>query len=171
LINPSFEYSAKLRFVKSWITRDNIAELIISNSGTPDRDFELISMDLDGNDLEIWEGVLTNFIAKVLVAEYNGRFDSDSEWVMKYDSSHIWKHDAYSGVSFRSLVSGLKTFGYTPVATSLNGTNLFFVADNLMPRFEDVPSNLGDLYNPARNFLFKTRYKVGRRLFDSIVGN
>jgi hypothetical protein len=171
LINPSFEYSAKLRFVKSWITRDNIAELIRSNSGTPDRDFELISIDLDGNDLEIWKEVLTNFTAKVLVAEYNGRLDSDSEWVMKYDSSHIWKHDAYFGVSFKSIVSGLKTFGYTPVATSLNGTNLFLVADNLMPRFNDVPSDLGDLYNPARNYLFKTRYKVGRRLFDSIVGN
>ena len=171
LINPSFEYSAKLRFVKSWITRDNISEMISSNTGSKDREFDLISIDLDGNDLEIWKEVLTNFTAKVLVAEYNGRLDSGSEWVMKYDSCHTWKHDAYFGVSFKSLILGLKFFGYTPVATSLNGTNLFFVADNLISRFDDIPSELSDLYNPARNYLFKTRYKVGRRLFDSIVGN
>jgi hypothetical protein len=171
LINPSFLYSVKLRFVKSWITRENISELIGSNTGSKDREFDLISIDLDGNDLEIWKEVLTNFTAKVLVAEYNGRFDSGSEWVMKYDSSHIWKHDAYFGVSFKSLILGLKSFGYTPVATSMNGTNLFLVADNLISKFDDIPSELNDLYNPARNYLFKTRYKVGRRLFDSIVGN
>jgi hypothetical protein len=171
LINPTFSESTNLKFVKSWITKDNILELISSNTTSQDREFELISIDLDGNDLEIWKRVLSNFSAKVLIAEYNGRFDSDSEWIMGFGSKHVWERDAYFGASFKSLISEFKSFGYTPIATSLNGTNLFFLSNNLLTRFEDVPLDLSDLYNPARNYLYKTRYKVGQRLFDSIVGN
>ena len=171
LISPSFHDSSTLRFVRDWITKDNITELISSNIDSQDHNFDLISIDLDGNDFDIWKEVLGKFKSKVLVAEYNGRFDSNTDWVMDYNSSHVWTRDAYFGVSFKSLVLGLKAYGYTPVATSLNGTNLFFVADDLLSKFEDVPSDWNDLYNPARNYLFKTRYKVSRRLFDSIVGN
>lgn len=171
LINPNFSQSDKLKFVKAWITAENVGELIQSNTVVPIEHFDLISIDLDGNDHEIWKQVLTKWRSKVIVAEYNGRFDSQTKWSMPYNPSHIWNRDCYFGASFRSMVTLFEFFGYSVVATSLNGTNLFLVSNDYISKFADVPSSLDEIYNPARNLLFKNRYRVGIRLFNSIAGN
>lgn len=171
LINPNFSQSDKLKFVKAWITAENVGDLIQSNTVVPIEHFDLISIDLDGNDYEIWKQVLTKWRSKVIVAEYNGRFDSQTKWSMPYNPSHIWNRDCYFGASFRSMVTLFEFFGYSVVATSLNGTNLFLVSNDYISKFADVPSSLDEIYNPARNLLFKNRYRVGIRLFNSIAGN
>lgn len=171
LINSNFSQSDKLKFIKAWITAENVAELIQSNMVGRIEHFDLISIDLDGNDHEIWKQVLSKWKAKVIVAEYNGRFDSQTKWSMPYNPSNIWQRDCYFGASFRSLVILFEFFGYSVVATSLNGTNLFLVSNDYVSKFADVPRSLDEIYNPARNFLFKNRYRVGISLFNSITGN
>lgn len=170
LINPEFFQSGKLRFVKSWITAENVVKLIRENLAGYINELDLISIDLDGNDLAVWKQVLSNWKTKVIVAEYNGRFDSQTNWSMPYSPNHTWKRDVFFGTSFRSMVTFFESVGYTVVATSLNGTNLFLVSNEYASRFNDVPSSLDEIFNPARNFLFKSRYNVGIRLFNSIAG-
>ena len=89
---------------------------------------------------------------------------------MPYNPDHTWKRDVFFGASFGSMVTFFASAGYKVVATSLNGTNLFLVSNEYASRFEDVPTSVNAIFNPAMNFLFKTKYKVGIRLFNSIVG-
>lgn len=168
LIDPNFVQSKKLRFQKQWIDENNVLQII--QDLTPDK-FDLISVDLDGNDLNIWEKLLSNYHPKIAIAEYNGRFDPLTIWNMPYNESHKWGGDLNFGASLLSLTTLFKRFGYTAVATSLNGTNVFFVAEEFSQNFLDVPTDESNIWNPARAFLFKSRYRVGIEVFRSIVGD
>jgi hypothetical protein len=89
---------------------------------------------------------------------------------MPYNPDHTWERDVFFRASLRSMVNLFASAGYKVVATSLNGTNLFLVYIEYTSRYEDEPSSVKEIFNLAMNFLFKTRYKVGIRLSNSIVG-
>jgi len=143
----------RLKFEKTWITRDNIGQLFKSLK----RQVDLISLDLDGNDIFLIEKLLTiGASPKVFIIEYNAKFPPPIEFRIDYNPDHIWASDDYYGASLASFVSVFEKHNYKLVCCSISGTNAFFVHNSLEKYFTDVPTDIHELFSEPFYFL-KTR--------------
>lgn len=150
------EGSDTLLYIRDWITADNVAGHVktamefLSTSGV-----NLCSMDLDGNDYHLVKILLEGgFTPDVWVCEYNGTIPLGARWVMPYDKNHAWRRGSdYFGASFTSFSELMASHGYTAVATSVTGANMFLVKNEHLPRFDDVPLGDENVFRPALPFL------------------
>jgi lipopolysaccharide transport system ATP-binding protein len=133
--------------VNSKVAIDNIEKLFM-DFGLP-YDFDLLSVDVDGNDYWIWKNIV-NFKPRVIVIEFNGSYPPPRKWVMAYDENHVWSGDDYFGASIQSYYELAKSKGYELICCEENGSNLFFVDRQYFHLF-DIPDNEPQvLYNPPR---------------------
>ena len=90
--------SGRLAVSNAFVTRDSIQEL--EQKGLF-RDIDLFSLDIDGNDYHVIEG-LKNLDARVVVVEYNAKFPPPRKFIMKYNSdmNFSWDMTDYYGASF-----------------------------------------------------------------------
>lgn len=155
-----------MEYLKQWVTQENILSIIES---TQFKDFDLISVDIDGNDYYIWEQLLSKYNPKIIVAEYNGKFDSNTEWVMNYEADNKWNQDWYFGASFLSFADLFLKYNYRVVACSLNGNNMFLVRSSFINEFSDIPADMNLIYQPALHMLFKSKRNIGQKLFHHLI--
>jgi hypothetical protein len=125
-----------VRCLERVITSANI-EALLAEQQVP-REFDLLSIDIDGNDYWVWSAI-RNWRPRVVVIEYNASYPPPRRWVMKENPDHRWDGTTYYGASLASLAALGKEKGYTLVGTDSNGVNAFFVRDDLAgpPRFLD----------------------------------
>lgn len=148
----AFEISnpGRLNFEKVWISRKNILTLYSSLQ----KDADVISLDLDGNDFYLVEELLKNNVQpKLFIIEYNAKFPPEVEFKIDYNSSHKYNFDDYFGASLRSFNSLFSTYGYRLVCCNLTGANAFFVKTEHSENFSDVPIDLDKLYCEPFYFL------------------
>jgi hypothetical protein len=139
--------SKRLQLRTSFVTRDNINELMASAQLG---DLDLLSIDVDGNDYWIWEAVDAR--PRAVVIEYNAKFRPPTTWVMEYNAGHRWDRSDYHGASLQSLVNLGRRKGYRLVGCGLAGVNAFFVREDLCEdRFPEPDA--AALYNPPRFYL------------------
>jgi hypothetical protein len=100
------------------------------------KEFELLSIDVDGTDYHIWEA-LTNYSAKLVVIEFNPTIPNEIDFVQAYDPK------VNHGNSASALVRLAKSKGYQLIATTLN--NAFFVKDVYFNAFQIQDNNLSTL--------------------------
>jgi hypothetical protein len=158
--------SKKVVYLDNWVTQENILSLI---ENTKFKEFDLISVDIDGNDYYIWERLLSLYSPKIIVAEYNGKFDSETEWIMNYESEHKWNQGWHFGASFLSFANLFSKFNYRVVACSLNGNNMFLVKSDFQNVFNDIPSDMNLIYKPALHMLFKSKREIDQKLFNHLI--
>jgi hypothetical protein len=145
---------ADLRVVQKFVSLENtdeIAKGAAAFAGTADID--LLSMDLDGNDVHILERLMKTLSPKVIAAEYNGKFPPPLSLTITYNAQHSWGGDDYYGASIQKLVDVLT--GYTLVCCNLSGVNSFFVRNDLLKGFTAYP--IEQLYQPPRHYLTDIR--------------
>jgi len=146
----------QLTLANSFITAENINEIIGKNFATPQID--LLSIDIDGNDYHVWKAIKC-VSPRVVVIEYNALFPPKHEWIMPYNASHVWDKSDNMGASLKSLETLAETLGYQLVGTNLNGTNAFFVKKELTGDLFILPATSEKLYNPARyNVVYRSRF-------------
>lgn len=167
----AFEVSKGKRFAyfKEWITRDNIAGLTQNGLKFLGAErFDLISLDLDGNDIYFVEQILSKGLGpKVFIVEYNGKFPPPIKFQIDYDEKHTWRDDDYFGASLSSYVEMFAKHGYRLVCcNSSSGLNAFFVANEFSNRFVDVPAEIEKLYVEPRYFLYQ---RYGHRSSPKLV--
>ena len=143
----------RLTLLSSFITAENI-ETLFEEAGAPG-EFDLMSIDLDGNDYWVWNAV-TRFTPRVVVVEYNPRYNRDLKWVMQYNPGHRWNESCYYGASLKSLELLGREKGYKLVACNLAGVNAFFVRNDLVGAHFSPPFTAEFQYEPQRSFLIKT---------------
>jgi hypothetical protein len=120
---------------------------------TANREIDLLSIDLDGNDYYILEAIRC-ISPRVIVAEYNSKFPADVPWIIEYNESHRWDATDYFGASLKSLETLLAGKGYSLVGCNLMGTNAFFVRQDLATEARFcAPFTSENHYEPARYFL------------------
>ena len=112
---------------------------------------DLLSLDIDGNDLHVLPAFVSRLSPKLVCVEYNAKFPPPTRLVMEYDEAHSWGYDDYFGSSLQSWVDALQVLGYSLVACNLSGANAFFVRDDLVHRFTLYP--IDALYQPPRYWL------------------
>jgi hypothetical protein len=132
-------------------------------------DIDLLSMDLDGNDIYfINYFLLSNCLPKVIIAEYNAKFPPPVEFTINYDSNHNFNSD-YMGASLQSL-SNLLVNNYTLVACNITGSNAFFVRNDFNHLFDDIPKDIYDLYMPTNyGIVTKVGHSVSNRTIQYFI--
>lgn len=144
---------ARLHYIKDWITLDNVVRHARAGLGMLGADaLDVISLDLDGNDIYFVEGLLENgFRPKLFIVEYNGKFPPPARFQIAYDPAHAWAGDDYYGAALANFVDVFERHQFRLVCCSLlTGANAFFVRNDFSHLFEDVPGDVLDLY--ARPF-------------------
>lgn len=151
--------SRKLHFVHDWVTLDNCAELMkVGLAKIGATKVNLVSMDLDGNDLFFVKAILEQGAdPDVFIVEYNGKFPPPIRFSIDYDARYTWSGSDYFGASLQSFVDLLESFGLRLVCCNVTGANAFFVADRHMKLFEDVPKAVEELFMPPDYNWFVTR--------------
>jgi len=122
-------------FVHSWITRDNVNE-VIKNNGF-EGEIDLLSLDMDGVDYWIWDAI--NIIEpRVVVLEYQNIISPDKALTVPYcDSFYAYEHSTtnglpnFCGASLLAFVKLAKTKGYRLVGCNNLGYNAFFIKNPL----------------------------------------
>lgn len=164
----------KFAYIKDWITRENIVAL--ANRGLTmigAKALDVISLDLDGNDIYLTETLLSqNLRPKLFIVEYNAKFPPPIEFKIAYDAKHLWQGDDYFGASLSSYDRLFKKFGYRLVCcNSQSGANAFFIDKEFEQHFTEVPVDVNDIYVEPRyheyqKYGFNRSIKTIERLFD-----
>jgi hypothetical protein len=153
-IRASLPLDGRLRLVEQIVTRDNVTTITVA-VGSPDFGaLDLLSVDVDGNDLAIAEAAIRAWSPKVVIGEYNAKFPYPMQQEVRYDPQHRWARDDYHGASLAAWVERLKP-NYRLVSCNLAGTNAFFVREDMAGKLPTyAPSQL---YQPARFHLTALR--------------
>jgi len=113
------------------VTTDNINALLKQND-VP-WDFDLFSLDIDGNDYWVWKALM--YQPRVVVIEYNAHLLVDESKVVPYWELFNWRGDRYYGASLKALNKLAAEKEYTLVAAYCH--NAFFVRNDCIDNPED----------------------------------
>jgi hypothetical protein len=127
-------------FHKECVTKYNI-ENIFKKYNIP-QEFDLLSIDIDGNDYHIREA-LYKYKPRVIVMEYNGGFGPTSEYIMGYDENYSSNPPSLKfGASLQSLVNQADRLGYNYIYSESQGLDAFFIRKDINP-FKSLTSEEG----------------------------
>lgn len=150
----AFDYSQAKRFAyfRDWITLDNILRYTqagVERFGTPD----VISLDLDGNDIYFVEKLLENYHPRLFIVEYNAKFLPPVRFKIEYNAQHRWAGDDYFGASISSYDDLFSKHDYQLVCCNAHdGANAFFVRREYSDRFADVPKDIALIHSAPRYY-------------------
>jgi len=163
-------------YIQDWVTSKNVYTLYqegLRNLGIYQVD--VLSFDLDGNDLWFVEILLQHKVKpKLFIVEYNARFIPPIKWSIAPDDTHVWDFTDYSGASLQSFVDLFKNYGYTLVCCNgHSGSNAFFVLNEQLQYFQDVPENINDIYMTPNYKIFHAyahpvSVKTAMRIFGTL---
>jgi len=145
-IRSALPVSDRLRLVEAFVTRENIDDLLLPALTTLGA-LDVLSVDVDGNDLVIAQAAIARFSPKIVIAEYNAKFPCPLSLSVAYDPRRTWQGDDYHGASLAAWVEGLAP-DYELVCCNLAGTNAFFVQKKFAQTFGGYSPQ--QLYQPAR---------------------
>ncbi len=119
-----------IRVQQRFLTTENIVSSF-GEAGIP-REFDLLSIDVDGNDYWLWAALGKRFSPRVVVIEYNATFGPRQSWIMPYDPG--FRHDAtaYFGASLEAMARLGMDLGYRLIGCESRGINAFFVRSDLI---------------------------------------
>ena len=166
----------KFQYVKQWITLENILEISEQCLSKIKKQYiDVISLDLDGNDIHFIKHLLASGLRpKLFIAEYNAKFPPPVEFEIAYDPQHMWGGDDYLGASLSSLEKLFKQFNYKLVCCNAQtGLNAFFIDCQYSELFTDVPKEIEQIYVRPRYIIYRQygypgAVKTIERIFDAL---
>ncbi len=165
--------SERLFYEKAWVHRENASKLFDQGlSGLPSDAVDVLSIDLDGNDLYIGEEILESSSHPALVImECNANFAPPIRFCIEYDPSHVWKGDGYYGASLASLVDMMKRYDYHLLCcNAATGSNAFFVKRDKAHLFPEVPDRIEDIYvSPNHHLPRRFGHKTSLRSIHQLI--
>lgn len=145
-------YNAKrFQYTKAWITLENIVQLAKASCTSMSIDaLNVISLDLDGNDLYFAKAILdAGLKPDLFIVEYNAKFPPPIKFTIDYNEHHQWSGDDYFGASLCSFNDLFGSHEYSLVCcNATTGVNAFFVANKHRKRFPEVPEDIRQIYTP-----------------------
>ena len=108
-------------------------------------EFDLLTIDIDGNDYYVWEAIRK--MPRVVNIEYNSHIPPNESKSIEYEPNFIWKGDDYYGASLLALKILGERKGYTLIGCDSTGTDSFFVKNELIgDKF--VVRDINELFRP-----------------------
>jgi len=136
---------------QEYITKENILELFKKYS-VPSV-INLLSVDIDFNDFYCLHQILTTYTCDIIVCEYNGAHYPNEDKIVRYDPNGRWDNTNYFGASLLSFYKLCNRYNYTLVYCNANGTNAFFIHNDIIHRKNISTLYMNDiekLYKPSR---------------------
>lgn len=130
---------------REFVTAENINPLF-AKYNVP-AEFDLLSIDIDGNDLWVWNSIDARWRPRVLVIEYNSNVGPDASLTIPYDQEFCWDGTTYYGASLRALCALAELRGYALIACDSRGINAFFVRADLVAALGE-PAQAERAYRP-----------------------
>jgi hypothetical protein len=154
-LNSELKIENRILFVKKLVSIDFIKnDLVPILNKQSMKNLELISIDVDSLDYYFIREILKLKIRpSIFVVEYNASFIPPINFIVEFEEPFRWQEDNYFGASLSAWNGLMNEFGYTLVACSLSGANAFYVRNDFLSNFTDVPQEIDDLYNPPNYFL------------------
>ena len=115
--------SDRVAIIEALVTPQNLVDILQSNSCPTN--FDLLSIDVDGNDYWLWEAI-GPFKPRVVVIEYNSALGPITATVKHYVSDS-WDGTSDFGGSVKAFAALGERLGYRLVHAESTGVNLFFV--------------------------------------------
>lgn len=136
-----------LRARSAFITAENI-EALFAELGTPEEP-DFVSIDIDNNDYWVWRA-LTRFRPRVVAIEYNATYGRTARSVVPYRPDRTWDGRSFQGASLAALEALGREKGYSLVGCCFQGTNAFFVRDDVLGDHFCAPYTAANHYEPVR---------------------
>jgi hypothetical protein len=152
--------------IEAMVDRENALDLVSAAELEAIGGLDLLSVDIDGNDLDVTLACSTAWRPRVIIVEYNAKFPPPSVIHITYDPSHRWNRDDYHGASLSACVQQLSPT-YRLVSCNLAGTNAFFVRSDLAETFGSYSAE--QLYQPTRFHLTALRSDTRRRFSRTVL--
>jgi hypothetical protein len=144
-LQENFRGLPAVRCQQTAVTSQNIEEILAANQVPVD--FDLLSIDIDGNDYWVWKAI-QRWQPRIVVIEYNPAYPPPLRWVMQENLEHRWDHTDYYGASLSSLAVLGRSKGYTLVACDSRGVNAFFIRSELFDPEKFVDTAVLYHYSP-----------------------
>ncbi|HET7569598.1 MAG TPA: FkbM family methyltransferase [Gammaproteobacteria bacterium] len=141
--------SYSLLVTREFVSPENVSSMVsrtLEHFKTDDLDF--LSIDIDGDDLNVLRTLVTKIRPRVICAEYNAKFPPPMRIAARPAANAAWGGDDYQGASLCCFVEMLDDFGYKLVACGLSGVNAFFINKDDADKFADYTAQ--QLFQPAR---------------------
>lgn len=128
------------KYVEKDFTSKNSLDNILKGKGIP-KDFDILSIDIDSFDLEVWES-LTNFCPKIVIIEINSRY---LPGIIKWHTGR--PGNKFGGNSFSATLMVAEDKGYQLICQS--GNMIFIKKEylkyiNLNTKYINYPELLFD---------------------------
>ncbi|MEZ5010007.1 MAG: hypothetical protein R2753_17795 [Chitinophagales bacterium] len=155
-----------LTAINSFITQENINEILVSNGF--EGEIGILHIDIDGNDYWVWKAI--NVIDPIIaIIEYNSIFGKDRSITIPYQENFV-RHDAhysniYAGSSLPSLLQLAKEKGYVFIGCNSAGNNAYFIREAYIPNISIKPVSLEEGF--VRSKFREARNESGELLFAS----
>ena len=147
----STDASTRLNFHKLWVTPQNVGNAIsegLAKLQLHTNHVDVLSVDVDSFDRDVVEAILAaGMRPSVIVVEYNAKFPPPIRFSVSPGES--WDLTDYMGCSLQSWWDLLVPAGYRLIACNVTGVNAFFVKAEESQRFEEVPTDIDDLFMPC----------------------
>lgn len=118
---------------KHFITKDNILGLL--ESYNVPKDFDLLSLDIDGVDYYVLKEILSVYKPRVIISEFNSELPKDWSVSIEYDEDFKFAANIYYGYSFRAGLKLAEFFGYRVVHQNSN-LNMYYVLKSELPELD-----------------------------------
>jgi hypothetical protein len=141
----------RLRLLHTFVTKDNFNSLM-SEAGYTDDKLGLLSIDIDSNDIWLWQA-LTVVRPAIVVIEYNASWAPPLSVAQPNDPNLTWKGTNYFGASLKALEKIGRSKGYNLVGCCYAGMNAFFVREDLCSDKFHAPYTAEEHYEPARYWM------------------
>ncbi|MEY4806740.1 MAG: hypothetical protein RLZZ206_1129 [Cyanobacteriota bacterium] len=121
----------------SWITTDNVNDLL-RDLGCPE-DVDFFSLDIDGNDYWVWEAI-SDIRPKICCFETHDIIPSDRSITIPYNPNfNCWSqpldHQDFRSVSLAAMAKLSRAKGYRLIGSHRHGFNAFFMRNDVGQSF------------------------------------
>lgn len=120
----------ELHLYQELITTENINQVFIKYQ-VP-HEFDLLSIDVDGNDFYLWFSLEKIYQPRVVVVEYNSSHSPKEDKVVPYSTQRCWDGTNYFGASILAWKNLADKKGYSLIYADSQGINLFMVRNDVL---------------------------------------
>jgi len=154
----------EFRFIQSFVTPDGVNDVIDAGLSSIElEDFDVLSLDIDGDDFNVMDQITDKYHPKLIIAEINTKLGPTSPWNYSTSTSSTPGGDNF-GVSFKKLTEMLHKKNYAYLAmNAATGLNAFYISlehKNLFPELDNEIGFVPPFYRWPRHMYGNSSYSL-----------
>jgi hypothetical protein len=168
MMDGSYE-NKSIGLYKEFVTKENINKLF-EKYNVPHK-FDILSIDIDYNDLWIWKEIDIKYRPNIIVIEYNSTFPPPISVTVPYKEDGVWDGTCFFGASLSALNMIAEEKGYSLIYCDKRGVNSFFVLNEKLNNLKNLKKvSPEEAYETAKygvqHYALNNKNIYGHRVFN-----